>query len=165
MFLSNYKTLHRYDNPHFDTRHLSSALFHPFDIEKFESDHPELFPQSALAHANEQIAGLERQLEEIRQENERLKVGRGEAECASADCENCPSNQSAEQRLGAFKMGVRMTLRCAADGSEQSKEGHLALWRELHGVKTGKPNSRYFDAFRAVLDEAPHLKCPDPRQK
>lgn len=161
----NYANLRRYDNQHFKISHLGSALFFPRDIEGFEADHPEIFPQAPLAQARGRIAELERQLQELRQENESLKAGGGEVESASANCENCPSNQSAEQRLGAFKMGVRMALRCAADGSEQSKEGHLALWRELHGVKAGKPNSRYFDAFRAVLDEVPYLKCPDPRQK
>ena len=79
------------------------------------------------------------------------------------DCANCPQNN--DQRLEVFKIGIRMALLCAADGSEQSKEAHLSLWRELHGVKIGKPNSRYFDAFRVALDEFPALKCPDPRQK
>jgi len=165
MFLSNYKTLHRYDNLHFDTPQLSSALFHPLDIEKFESDHPELFPKTPLAQAREQIAELERQLEEVRQENERLKAGGCEIESAQPDCAACPSNQKLEDRLEIFKIGIRMALRCAADGSEQSKEAHLALWRELYGINTRKPHSRYFDAFRACLDESPNLKCPDPRQK
>lgn len=118
-----------------------------------------------LSDAQCRIAELERQLQELRQENESLKAGGTEVESASPDCAACPSYQKLEDRLEIFKIGIRMALRCAADGSAQSKEAHLALWRELHGVKDGKPNRRYFDAFRAALNEAPHLKCPDPRQK
>jgi len=165
MYISNCNKLNRFDNLLFKVSDLNVSLFHPRDIEKFESDHPELFPQAPLAQASDRIAELERQLQELREENKILKAGGCEVESASPDCAACPSNQKLEDRLEVFKIGIRMALRCAADGSPQSKEAHLALWRELHGVKDGKPSRRYFDAFRAALDEAPHLKYPDPKQK
>lgn len=108
---------------------------------------------------------LEAQLVAANQEIERLKAGGNGAEAAPGGCDDCPAKMKNRERLEVFKIGVKATLRSMADGVEQSKEGHLALWRELHGLKTGKPNSRYFDAFRQALDDAPHLKHPDPKQK
>jgi len=166
MYHSDLKGLRRFDNLRFDESDLGSALFHIKDVEAFERQHPELFKETPYAQASPRIADLEAQLAKARQEIERLKDGGNGEEAAPGSCDDCPAKMKAEVNLKVFKVGVGMALRCASDGDRQSKEGHLTLWRELFGWgKTGKPYSRYFDAFRQALDEAPHLKHPDPKQK
>jgi hypothetical protein len=124
-----------------------------------------VFPAAPSEGQDAELAQARQEIERLTLEVERLKAGGNGAGIVHLDCVDCPSGQDAAKRLEVFKMGVRMGLRCANDGAQQSKEAHLALWREIHGVKEGKPNSRCFDAFRLVLDEAPHLKHPDPKKK
>jgi hypothetical protein len=153
MFLSNYKTLHRYDNLHFDTPQLSSALFHPLDIEKFESDHPELFPKTPLAQSREQIAELKRQLEEVRQENEKLKSGRDKVVPPAPVCENCPSGQDAEQQrsdLEATNQDLQSRLDAALGGRDRWQPSCNALFQAFKQVTESARDDWVKDEFLAL---------------
>jgi len=129
---SNFENLHQYDNLRFDVTDLNSALFNLLDIEKFESDHPELFPISPLAQANKRIAELERQIEEVRLGNENLKTERGGAGRAPLDCGNCQSGQDAKQRideLEASNLNLQSRLDAALTGRPRWLPSCIALFQ------------------------------------
>lgn len=135
---------------------LPTLKIHRISFQRYRDTNPEQQTESA---------SLKAQLAQSPQEIERLRAAVPSSAENSPDCVDCPSGKKPAESLEVFMTGVRMALRCAADKVPQSKEAHLALWREFHGVRDGKPNSRYFDAFRKALDAAPHLKHPDPKEK
>ena len=160
MFLSKDDTLYQHDNLRFSTTDLNSALFHPLDIEKFESDHPELFPQAPMAQARKQIAELERQLQELRHENERLNAGVSEVDSAAPDCAACKADsQHSDEWAKDVECAVSLTARLMAKGERGSTAYHEAEWKALRGGT----RKRAFEAFRRALP--PDLKEADPKQK
>jgi len=160
MSLSDYDKLNRFDNLRFDVSDLRVALFHPLDIVKFESDHPELFPKSALAQARERVAELERQLQELRQENESLKAGGTEVESASPDCAACKADsQHSDEWARDVECAVTRTAQLMSKGERGSTAYHEAEWKALRGGTRKKA----FEALRRSLPD--HLKESDPRQK
>ena len=152
----NYDNLRRHDNQHFKISHLGSALFFPLDIEGFESDHPELMklsPKSKLSQADEQIAELERQLDEVRQENERLKRGRDEVAPLAPDCENCPSGQDAKQRhsdLEATNQDLQSRLDAAEATPKRWRPSCEALFRAFKQVVESRRDDWVQDEFLAL---------------
>jgi hypothetical protein len=62
---SRFTGLNQYDNFRFQVSDLESALFDIKDIERFEQDHPELFPKSPLVLAQGRIAEYEAKLAEV----------------------------------------------------------------------------------------------------
>jgi len=156
MFLSNDDTLRLYNNVTFDTTDLNSALFHPLDIEKFESDHPGLFPQAPLAQARKRIAELERQLKEIQQENESLTAGGCEVVPPPLDCKNCSSIQDAEQRIADLKASNRdlqSSLDAAQAGRARWVPSYKALFQAMNQVWESGRDDWTKDGFLGVARE------------
>ncbi len=156
----NYENLKRYENQHFRISHLASARFFPIDIEKFEADHPEIFPQAPLAQAHERIAELDRQLQELRHENESLKAGGCEVEPAPPDCATCRADsQHSDEWVKDVECAVSLTAQLMSKGERGSTAYHEAEWKALRGGT----RKRAFEAFRRALP--PDLKEADPKQK
>lgn len=160
MFLSSDDVLHRYDNLRFDVSDLSSALFHPLDVEKFEAKRPALFSNSPLSQARERIAELEHQLHELRQENERLKAGESEANPTPLDCAACKADsQHSDEWIKDVECAVSLATKLIAAGERASTACHEAEWKTLRGAT----RKRAFEAFRRALPA--DLKEADPKKK
>lgn len=158
--LSSLDNLRKYKNRDFVISYLGSALFHPKDIEMFESDHPELFPQTPIAQARARIAELERQLQELRKENESLKAGRSEVESASPDCAACKADsQHSDEWIKDVECAVSLSAQMTTKGERGCTAYHEAEWKNLRGAT----RSRAFAAFRRGLPA--DLKEADPKQK
>ncbi len=111
-------------------------------------------------NAQRRIAELERQLQEMRQENERLKAGGNEVESSIPDCATCRADsQHSDEWAKDVEYAVSLTVQLMIQGERGSTAYHEAEWKALRGGTRKKA----FEAIRRALPA--HLKETDPRQK
>lgn len=158
--LSSLENLRKYRNKDFIISYLGSALFHSLDVEKFESDHPELFPNTPLAQSRKRIAELEDKLQEVQRENENLKAKRGDAGATLFVCATCKAESpTVADWTQDVECAVRLTAQLMMAGEKGCTAFHEAEWKALRGGT----RKRAFEAFRRALP--PDLKEADPKQK
>ncbi|WP_027185354.1 hypothetical protein [Desulfovibrio inopinatus] len=157
---SNYENLRRYENKYVNISHLGSAIFFLQDIEAFEANHLELFPESPLAQACEQVADLQRQLATARQENERLKGGKCNPGDTAPDCASCKAEiQHIDEWTKDVEFAVIMTVKLVKEGERLSTLAHQSEWKKIRGAT----RKRAFEAIRRALPA--DLKETDPSSK